>query len=271
NQYFANRSLKHIQGILVLLLFQLLLSKKDQEFKNILDKSKLNTADGSGLMWASKFLTLNLKNKTFLDKTVSSIKCFFSLVLFLFYKKPFLKIIKERIPGSELIYDITKVGNELNKKIFLLGSDTNEELDLVENRLNKFLESENVSSFTNIVAGKDIGFSREQSMLDQEINNKLIEKINKSKAEILFVSLSAPKQEKWISSNLEKLENIKMAIGLGGTFDFVSGYKKRAPAIFQTLGLEWLFRLFMEPKIRWKRILNAVVKFPIEVLKEKIK
>jgi len=83
------------------------------------------------------------------------------------------------------------------------------------------------------------------------------------------VAFGAPKQEKWIYNNLNKLNNIKLAIGIGGTFDFIAQYKRRAPLTFQKLGLEWLFRLIIEPK-RWKRIFNAVVKFPIQVLKERI-
>lgn len=247
----------------------LLLSKKDKEFKNILQKSKINIADGIGLVWASWFLLTTEQKDNILNKIYICFKWFFSLILFLFYKKPFFKVIKERVPGSELIYDIVKIGNELNKKIFLLGSFSNEQLDIVENNLNKFLESQNIQSFSNIIAGKDIGFNKDENITDEEINKKLIDKINNSKAEIIFVALSSPKQEIWINNNLDKLENIKLAIGVGGTFDFVAEYKKRAPIIFQKLGLEWLFRLLIEPQ-RWKRIFNAVVVFSINILKERL-
>lgn len=247
----------------------LLTSKADKDFKNILNKSKLNTADGIGLIWASWFLESTIKLNNIFNKFYIFFKWLFSFILFLFYKKPFYKILKERVPGSELVYDIVKIGNELNKKVFLLGGNDNNQLDIVENRLNKFLEDQNIQSFTNIVAGKNMGFTKGQSIFDEDINKKLIEKINNSKAEIIFVALGAPKQEKWIYNSIEKLDNIKLAIGVGGTFDFVAEYKKRAPKLFQKLGLEWLFRLFIEPK-RWKRIFNAVIKFPIEILKERI-
>lgn len=247
----------------------LLLSKKDEDFKNILQKSRINTADGIGLIWASWFLSTTEKKSNILNRIYACFKWFFSLIVFLFYKKPFFTIIKERVPGSELIYDIVKIGNELNKKIFLLGSFSNEQLDIVENNLNKFLESQNIQSFTNIIAGKDIGFNPNEKVTDEEINKRLIEKINNSKAEIIFVALASPRQEIWINNNLDKLENIKLAIGVGGTFDFVAEYKKRAPIIFQKLGLEWLFRLLIEPQ-RWRRIFNAVVIFSINILKERL-
>ena len=78
-----------------------------------------------------------------------------------------------------------------------------------------------------------------------------------------------PKQELWISNNLKKLD-INLAIGVGGTFDFVAGIKKRAPKFFRKIGLEWFWRLFIEPK-RFKRIFAAVPKFVYAVCREKIK
>lgn len=247
----------------------LVLSKKDDDFKRVLQGSKLNTADGIGLIWASWFLSSTKKSNNFFKKIYIFLKWFFSFFFFLLYKKPFLKVVKERIPGSELIYDITKMASELNKKIFLLGGNNISETEIVENKLNKFLENQDNNFSENIIAGKSIGFEKNESMYDENINRRLIDEINNSNAEILFVALGAPKQEKWIYNNIDKLNNIKLAIGIGGTFDFVSGYKKRAPKLFQKLGLEWLFRLFIEPK-RWKRIFNAVIKFPMEILKERI-
>ena len=86
---------------------------------------------------------------------------------------------------------------------------------------------------------------------------------------ILFVALGAPKQEKWIVQNLEKMSLVKLAVGVGGTFDFISGQVRRAPKFLQRLGLEWLWRLFYQPW-RIKRIFNAVVKFPWLILRERL-
>ena len=86
------------------------------------------------------------------------------------------------------------------------------------------------------------------------------------KTDILFVAFGSPKQEIWIAENLNKLP-VKVAIGVGGAFDFISGKTKRAPVIFRKLGLEWLFRLFMQPW-RIKRQLR-LIKFIFLVFKEK--
>jgi len=101
-------------------------------------------------------------------------------------------------------------------------------------------------------------------------DKKVIEKINNTNANILLVGLGSPKQEIWINENLSKLKHIKVAIGVGGAFDFLSGETKRAPRWIRKIGLEWLWRLILDPK-RAKRIFRATVVFPWLVLKEKLK
>ena len=86
--------------------------------------------------------------------------------------------------------------------------------------------------------------------------------------DILFVAFGVPKQEFWISDNLEKIP-VKIAIGVGGAFDYISGRVKRAPEWIQNIGLEWLYRLIREPW-RLKRQL-ALLEFIRLVIKEKVK
>jgi N-acetylglucosaminyldiphosphoundecaprenol N-acetyl-beta-D-mannosaminyltransferase len=69
-----------------------------------------------------------------------------------------------------------------------------------------------------------------------------------------------PKQEKWIAQNLNKLPSVKLAIGVGGAFDFISGRTRRAPKAIQSLGLEWLWRVILYPA-RWKKTWRSVVAF----------
>lgn len=80
-------------------------------------------------------------------------------------------------------------------------------------------------------------------------------------ASVIFVALGAPAQEKWIHNNLPKLPNCKLIIGIGGSFDFIAGNIKRAPRWMRTVGLEWLYRLYLQPS-RWKRML----KYPVFVI-----
>jgi len=86
------------------------------------------------------------------------------------------------------------------------------------------------------------------------------------KPDILFVTLGAPYQEKFIFYNLPKLPSVKVAIGVGGAFDFLTGRIRRAPKIMRLIGLEWLWRLIKQPW-RAKRIYNAVIVFPWKFFK----
>jgi len=91
----------------------------------------------------------------------------------------------------------------------------------------------------------------------------LIEQINQHKTQILFICLGAPEQELWIDKNLHELSTTKIAFAVGGSFDFLTGKIKRAPKWFRNLGMEWLYRLYREPK-RLIRIKHATADFLIE-------
>jgi len=86
--------------------------------------------------------------------------------------------------------------------------------------------------------------------------------------DVILVALGHPKQEAWIAKHLTELQASKIVVGVGGTIDFWSGKAKRAPRIFQYVGLEWAWRLLAEPK-RWKRIFNAVFLFPLELMRDR--
>jgi N-acetylglucosaminyldiphosphoundecaprenol N-acetyl-beta-D-mannosaminyltransferase len=138
------------------------------------------------------------------------------------------KKIKEPINGVELI-------RRLRGKIFLLGGKE----DVVKKTAEK-------------LGGNVIGFEDGYQDLD-----KVIEKIILAKPEILLVGLGSPKQEKFIYENLSKMPSVKLAIGVGGAFDFISGKIKRAPKFIQKTGLEWSWRLTFQPK-RVKRVIKGV-------------
>ena len=90
----------------------------------------------------------------------------------------------------------------------------------------------------------------------------LIEHINASKPDVLFVALGNPKQELWISRNASKLD-VGVAMGVGGTFNFIAGLIPRAPVWMQRCGLEWVHRITHEPGRLLQRYLRGIVKFPI--------
>lgn len=97
-------------------------------------------------------------------------------------------------------------------------------------------------------------------------NIKILKSINRSGADILFVCLGFPEQERWIASNLKNLKTVSLAIGLGGSFDVWSGAVKRAPSAVSHMGFEWLWRALSDPK-RLPRTKN-LVGFSFFTLKE---
>jgi N-acetylglucosaminyldiphosphoundecaprenol N-acetyl-beta-D-mannosaminyltransferase len=87
---------------------------------------------------------------------------------------------------------------------------------------------------------------------DEKELDEMIEIINQAHPDILWVGMTAPKQEKWIYQNLHRLD-IRFAAAIGAVFDFYTGRVKRSHPIFQKLGLEWLPRLVQQPKRLWRR------------------
>lgn len=141
-------------------------------------------------------------------------------------------------------------------KFYLLGSND----QIIESLKNKYPQA-------RIVGGQGGGKIDDQTCRLAE-NEKVIAAVRKSGANILLVAFGGTKQEIWINQNLNKMPNIKVAIGVGGTFDYLSGKIKRAPKLLRQLGLEWLFRLIIQPQ-RIGRIFKAVIVFPFLVWQEK--
>lgn len=154
----------------------------------------------------------------------------------------------ERVTGYDSMVQLLEIGNEKRYKIFLLGAK-NETLE-------KAIENIH-ATYPNVeIVGSQDGY------FDWSSNN-IAEKINKTQPDLVFVALGVPRQEKWISENLDKFGH-GVFIGVGGSFDVIAGTVKRAPMIWQKLNLEWLYRLLSQPS-RFGRML-ALPRFAIKVL-----
>jgi N-acetylglucosaminyldiphosphoundecaprenol N-acetyl-beta-D-mannosaminyltransferase len=91
-------------------------------------------------------------------------------------------------------------------------------------------------------------------------DKEIIRSIDQSKADIVWVGLSTPKQEKWMAAHVGRLR-APVLLGVGAAFDFHAGMVRRAPVWMQRAGLEWLFRLLSEPRRLWRRYLVMAPKF----------
>lgn len=95
--------------------------------------------------------------------------------------------------------------------------------------------------------------------------DETVARINAAKPTLLLVALGAPRQELWIERNLSRMPSVRLAIGVGGAFDMLTGTLPRAPKVFRRLGLEWLWRMIIQPS-RFRRIVRATIVFPLTVL-----
>lgn len=91
-------------------------------------------------------------------------------------------------------------------------------------------------------------------------------RIQKAAPRILVAAMGAGKQERWIRRNMPHLPSVRIAVGVGGVFDVLSGDIRRAPRVFQITGLEWLWRVIVEPR-RLQRIITATLRFPLSVIR----
>jgi len=160
--------------------------------------------------------------------------------------------IVERVAGIELMHELMSLGEKRHWKVYLLGTDNDtiaSAADILQLRYPQI----------RIVGYRDGFFNAEQ-------DEQVIAEINKLSPDLLFVARGAHNQEPWIAQHRQKL-NAKLIMGVGGSFDVISGKLKRAPKWMQKAKLEWLFRLIQEPK-RLPRMLD-LPKFMLKVYKNK--
>jgi N-acetylglucosaminyldiphosphoundecaprenol N-acetyl-beta-D-mannosaminyltransferase len=109
-----------------------------------------------------------------------------------------------------------------------------------------------------------------KEILDDDDDREIIRRVNNAKPDVLWVGMTAPKQEKWIYKNRGSLD-VSLAGAIGAVFDFYAGTKNRAPEWVCRLGLEWLPRLLREPRRLFKRNFISSPLFLLMVLQEKLK
>jgi N-acetylglucosaminyldiphosphoundecaprenol N-acetyl-beta-D-mannosaminyltransferase len=166
---------------------------------------------------------------------------------------------KERIAGWDLfVYEMRKL-NEKGGKVMFLGS-SEKVLTLIRQRAAK--EYQNLEVVTYSPPYKP------QFTIEDDQN--MIQAINEANPDLLWIGMTAPKQEKWAYANWDRL-NIHCHVGtIGAVFDFFAGTYKRAPMVWQKFGLEWLYRLLKEPRRMWRRYVFGNTLFLMLVVREKL-
>ena len=193
----------------------ILRARKDKKYLNITKKANLVTPDGAGILWAAATLD-----------------------------NPLI----ERITGIDLINNICQSAVEKGYRLYLLGSKEG----VIEKAVKRL---ENKYPGINIV-GHHHGYftlGDAENHQTEKSEKEIIREIKQKKPDFLLVGLGVPKQELWISKYKDEL-GVPVCIGIGGSFDVLSGKIPRAPLWMQNHGMEWIFRLIKEPK-RVKRVI----------------
>lgn len=165
----------------------------------------------------------------------------------------------EKISGHRLFsYEMERL-NQINGKCFFLGSSKSTNL-LIKMRISREYPNIIVKSFSP-------PFKKE---FTEEENRTMIHQVNAFHPDVLFIGMTAPKQEKWAAAHFDDL-NVKHICCIGAVFDFYAQTYKRAPKWMINMGFEWLHRLISEPKRLWRRYIFGNPKFVALILMEKLK
>ncbi|PIX34392.1 MAG: glycosyltransferase, partial [Candidatus Infernicultor aquiphilus] len=220
----------------------ILRARKDPEYQAILKSADLVTPDGAGILWAT--ITLNCP-------------------------------LVERVTGIDIIYNVCQLTAKKGYSLYLLGASPGIAKKAAENLIKEYPGIKIVGTHHGYFNSEDsegaiINDKSNGSKIDDlkvkdikignKIDNKeekeIIKEIEEKRPDILLVGMGVPKQEKWITKNLSRL-NVPVCMGVGGSFDVLSGKIPRAPLWMQKHGMEWIYRLIREPK----RVLRIIALF----------
>lgn len=168
--------------------------------------------------------------------------------------------IRQRVTGSDIFHEVNAALNKRGEaSVFFLGS-TSATLAKIQERMARDYPA------VRVAGAYSPPFRQDYSEAEIE---RMLEAINAARPDVLWVGMTAPKQEKWIYRNRGKL-NTAFIGAIGAVFDFYSGNVTRSHPLFQKMGLEWLPRLLQEPRRLWRRNFISNPQFLFRVLKERI-
>lgn len=234
--------------------FEQLYSKSSKEFYKYLEK-RLKENKKTFIVTANPETFMKAENDEQLDKMLNDKEvvkvpdgiAIVKVANWLGYKT------KERIAGVDIAVKLLEFGNKQKKSIYLFGAKEEVIIALKEKLINEYPNLKIVGIQNGYIKDKD----------------KVFNDIIKHKPDIVLVALGIPAQEKLIYKYLNKFDK-GIFVGVGGSFDVISGLKKRAPKLFIKLNLEWLYRIICEPN-RIKRFYNSNVRFIFKSLRKKNK
>jgi N-acetylglucosaminyldiphosphoundecaprenol N-acetyl-beta-D-mannosaminyltransferase len=202
-----------------------IISVRDEELREVLNRCDIVLADGMPLVWASRLLGVRLK---------------------------------ERVAGADLVPRLIKLSAQRGYRIFLLGASEESSAGTAA-----WIRK----NFPSVcIAGRHCPRFQPLEEMDHE---DILARIEEARPDILMVAFGNPKQEKWLAMHRHRLK-VPVCIGVGGSFDFLSGRIRRAPVWMQKSGLEWLYRTIQEPSRLAKRyasnVLGLIRYLPVQMI-----
>lgn len=219
-------------------------AQKDELFAEALSKGDVLIPDGASIVWACKWLNAKSRPK---------MRCA-GWDLFAFEMK------KLDTESSKLKSECEKSGKPYHqKKVMFMGSSE---------RVLRMVKAQAAESYPHLEV---VTYSPPyKPQFSDEDNKAIIKAINDADPDLLWIGMTAPKQEKWTWEHWDEL-NIHCHVGtIGAVFDFFAGTYQRAPEWFQQHGLEWLYRLIKEPRRMWRRYVLGNPLFVWNVVKERV-
>jgi len=165
--------------------------------------------------------------------------------------------LKQKLSGSDLIYWLSEHAAARGYSVYLLGASPG-------------VAQETAAKLCECYPGLKVAGVQSPPMgfdSNPDANAEVVRRLREAQPDICFVALGSPRQEVWIHRHCKDLE-VPVVIGVGASFDFVSGRVRRAPRLLQYVGLEWLWRLCLEPRRLWRRYLIDDSRFVLLVLRD---
>ncbi|MFH1012163.1 MAG: WecB/TagA/CpsF family glycosyltransferase [Candidatus Peregrinibacteria bacterium] len=216
-------------------------ASKNAQFLEVLQGSALAVADGTGILWAATYL--EAPKAPWGLRHLHLLWSLFRFALGAGYRR---RALPTRVTGTDLMEKMVELSARRGWRIFLLGAREGVAAEAAIRLKAKYPSIRIVQAHAG-----------HPSPEEEEAITSLI---NTTAPDLLFVAYGHPTQEFWIHRHLHRLRTVKVAMGVGGAFDFIAGQVKRAPGWMRRAGLEWLWRLFCEPR-RFGRIWRATFVF----------
>ncbi len=228
-------------------------SLRNPQTRELFNSADFSIADGVGIIWAELFLSQPLTAKGFWGKVVQAWwQMIWTGAAILLQPQMLYKTIPEKIVGADLVWDLARLAEENNFRVYLLGSKG----DIAERAAKKLQ-----SKFPKL---QIVGASNKNP---DDLST--ITDIQAAQADMVLVTYKAGSvQEQWLVNNLEKT-SASFGIALGGTFDYLAGAKRQPPRFVRKAGLEWLYRLITQPS-RVVRIYKGVWGLIIALIRLKV-